>query len=220
MATLDKRFATVDATALFVGEYRQTGENSSAGALERFRKHVINASTDPSFVHSSWYVKYHLLIVERLAEELLDLYPTADKKIVRTLVWLHDYGKVLGAQDTHSATIDHGRRRLRECGFSASETDEIITLMEPIDRVESIAIDDAPIEAKIVSTADGCSHLIGPFFLIYWQENADKPFEALMAEDRRKMAKDWESKIVLTEFRDRFESQRAALRNLVDPHVA
>ncbi len=62
--------------------------------LKAFRKHVIKASQRKSFIHHRWFVEYHLLLVEKIAKELCQLYPKANKDIVLTLVWLHDYGKI------------------------------------------------------------------------------------------------------------------------------
>ncbi|HEY1063960.1 MAG TPA: HD domain-containing protein [Candidatus Saccharimonadales bacterium] len=176
--------------------------------IEAFKQHVIEASSSTAFVHHQWFVKWHLEIVERIAEELLVKYPDANKDLVRLMVWLHDYGKILDYENQYATTLEAAPKKLRELGFSEETINRAVHNIETLDKKLEVDLNEASIEVKIVSSADGLSHLIGPFMALWWYENADKSFEDLMEDNLKKAAKDWNYKIVLPEAR-----QAAAERN-------
>lgn len=173
---------------------------------------MVDAASNPSFRHHQWYVRYHLEIVERIAAELARDHPEADPDLVRVLVWLHDYGKTLDTRNEHEATLCAGREELLTAGFDPVFADQAVAYVELLDQKADIDLTGAPIEVRIVSTADGCSHLVGPFFHLWWQENADRPFEQLMADNRHKLHQDWTRKIVLPEARAAFEPRYRLLQ--------
>ena len=173
--------------------------------IEDIKREVIIATSSPSFVHNKWYLKYHLEIVERIALELCDVYQSADKNLILILVWLHDYNKIFNIPDEDEKR--DGVVLMRSLGFS----DEIIVKTKSyINIIDSRTdIDFAPLEVKIVSSADGASHFIGPFFYFWWYENFEISPSKLMKDNYEKALRDWNKKIVLPEvrnsFRNRFE---------------
>jgi len=176
------------------------------GALfERFRKHVISKAGKPGFIHHKWFVQYHLELVEKLSIELCQRHKEADKDMVLLLVWLHDYGKMLDFKDQHKKTLTEGRKTLSRIGFPKGTIDKAIGFASLIDKKENL--EKAPIEVKIVSSADAASHLVGPFFYLWWHENPGKPFEELMKDNIRKAMKDWDRKVVLPEVREAFQQR-------------
>lgn len=186
-------------------------ESDRAVLVERFRESMVESASAPGFVHHQWYVKYHLEIVERIALELADRYPDADRDLVRVLVWLHDYGKTVTTGNDAEATLTAGRDVLTGVGFDEDFVRMALDHADLIDRKSELDLTTAPIEVRIVSSADGCSHLVGPFFYLWWWENAQRPFEQLMADNREKLAKDWTRKVVLPEARAAFGARHRLL---------
>lgn len=162
---------------------------------------MIDRINNSEFVHRSWYVEYHLEIVETISMELADRYPAADRNLVLTLVWLHDYGKIIDWDRQHELTLTEGRRALISTGFPPALSTRAVDYIRLLDNSLELDLSTAPIEVQIVSSADGCSHFIGPFFQIWLWENSDRPLRQLMQENRKKAEKDWTRKIVLPEAR-------------------
>jgi hypothetical protein len=135
--------------------------------------------------------------------ELCDLYPGADRLIVQVLAWLHDYGKLLGAD--HAATVVEGRDALIRVGFPVDIASVATDFAARLDSKLDLANASTPIEVKIVSSADGCAHFVGPFFSLWWREHPQHSVEELRTENYRKAVVDWSQKIVLPEARARFQ---------------
>lgn len=176
--------------------------NPDEKKIEAFKNIVIESSSNPDFIHHAWFVEYHLNIVERIAKELLQHYPEANSSLVRILVWLHDYGKSVDFSNQYITTLTEGRKQLKKLDFDNDFIDTIIEYMDIMDKKLELDITKAPIEVQIVSSADGCSHFIGPFMQLWWWENAHKDYKELMDDNKAKAIKDWTRKIVLPEARN------------------
>ncbi|MDA3839568.1 MAG: hypothetical protein PF572_00625 [Patescibacteria group bacterium] len=166
------------------------------------------------FLHHKWFVKYHLEIAEKIALELCDIYKEADIDLVMALVWMHDYGKIINMNDQYQETQLSGEKLLLELNFPEDFSQKVINLIEIIDSKDSDKILAASIEVKIVSSADGASHLLGPFYHLWFYESPKKSIESLLEDASRKIRTDWENKIVLPEvkesFRHYFEVMKSA----------
>lgn len=181
--------------------------------ISAFKQHVREIANNPNFVHHKWFVKWHLEIAEKIANELRELHSEVDSDLVEVMVWLHDYGKILSWDRQYDRDLlDKGRDKLIELGFSNDFANKAADYIEMHDKSQEMDLRQAPIEVQISSSADGCSHLIGPFLPIFWHEATDKTFanktfEELMELNRKKVEKDWNYKIVLPEAREAFETR-------------
>jgi HD domain len=172
---------------------------------------VTEASRNPAFIHHPWFVEYHLAIVARIADELVAHYPQANPELVTVMAWMHDYGKILDFDHQYEITLREGPKLLRDIGFATEFADMVIEYIAILDRKMELDLHEAPIEVQIVSSADGCSHMVGPFMALYWWENANRPFKSLMESNLKKADKDWNRKIILPEARQAFEARHQIL---------
>lgn len=222
--------------------------------IEAWKEHVREVSANPGFVHHEWFVRWHLEIVERIAFELCEKYPAADKELVEVMVWLHDYGKILvgptasstfrakqsaphsavspirlhscapvssqTAQlavdpnvlgDEYSTTISAGRAKLTEMGFTRDFVERAVSGIETMDKKMELDLHEAPLEVQIVASADGCSHMVGPFLSLYWREHPELSTEELLTANLAKLEKDWNRKITLPEARAAFAQYHTLL---------
>lgn len=181
--------------------------------LKKLEEYITQLAANPEFIHHKWFITWHLKIVEQICLELCELYPNADKDLMMAMVWMHDYAKIIDFDNEHDMEVTRkGITVLEELGF---ETDFINRLMEAIELFESkmtVDLTTAPIEIQIMSSSDAASHMIGPFFSIYWYENTDKTIEELMTGNKAKLEKDWNRKIVLPEVKEKFKARYEFLR--------
>lgn len=176
--------------------------------IQDFKAHVIKASQNPNFIHHDWFVELHLNFVEKISLELCEIYKEADRDIVTALVWIHDYAKILNKDREHdSEMLEVGRIKLLEIGLDKDFVNKVIELLAVFEKKMEIDLNTAPLEVKIVSSADAASHLVGPFWSIYFRENSNKTIPELMESNRNKLKKDWDRKIVLPEVRAAFEAR-------------
>jgi hypothetical protein len=166
------------------------------------RAQVIKDSNDPSFIHHVWFVKYHLEIVEKIAQELCEKYPQANKAKVSILAWLHDYEKIVEFNNEHNTDLTATKALMTKVGFPVEFIEDVVTQINRCNAKDDLV--NAPIETQILSSSDAASHLVGPFFTLYWYENPSKPIHDLQAENRRKLNLDWEKKVTLPEIKQDF----------------
>jgi len=178
--------------------------------LQKLKAHVSKLAQKPDFRHHQWFLDYHLLIVEQLSLELCELYPEADIDTVLALLWIHDYEKILGNCVDYQS-YQNVRSCLAQFAFSINEQNKLISYLEILDRKLEDELKGAAIEIKIVSSADAASHLLGPFYYLWWHENSEKSFRELMQDNYKKAQKDWRYKLVLPEAKNAFEQRHRFL---------
>lgn len=172
--------------------------------INKLKQEVTKVSSNPNFIHHKWFVEFHLKIVEQLTNELCEIYLDADKNLSLILVWIHDYGKILGEREDLEKVIDLTRTLLVNLKFNKKDIDKCTKYLRIFESKMEVDLHNAPIEVKIVSSADAASHLVGPFYSLWWLENPNKPFQDLMEDNKRKALKDWTRKVVLPEIKQAF----------------
>lgn len=166
--------------------------------LNQLRMFVTEKASNPDFIHHTWFVKWHLEIVETLSKDMTKFYPDADETTLIALGWMHDYGKIVDYDNQYDHKyVEEGRIAMIKLGFNevfATKIAESIKLFDAKNHLENESI-----EIRIVSSADACSHLNGPFISLYWHENPDRPFEEIMIENVRKLGDEWQLKVTIPE---------------------
>lgn len=123
-----------------------------------------------------------------------------------TLVWIHDYGKILDIAKQHE--LNHKAEELLvELDFPKDFVKKTMEYLEIFESKMTLDLNQAPIEVRIASSSDAASHMVGPFFPIYWKDFSLKTIPELMEEQMKKLNKDWERKIVLPEVKEFFEQR-------------
>jgi hypothetical protein len=165
--------------------------------LQSLRDFVTDKASRSDFIHHKWFVAWHLEIVETLSQDMLKYYPEADEATVIALCWMHDYGKIVDYSTQYDQThIEAGQQELLRLGFDEAFAATIAEGVKRIDQKDQL--EDASTEVRIVSSADACSHLVGPWISLYWHENPDLPFEDIMRENIRKL-NEWDLKVTIPE---------------------
>jgi hypothetical protein len=175
--------------------------------LLELKNNIIKLSAHPNFIHHLWFVEHHLDIVENIAMELCDIYPDADRDIVHAMVWMHDYWKIIDFDNEYRATQQLGGNFMQLVWLPEDFSKKVLWFIEIMDQKLEIDISKTALEIQIISSADGCSHYVGPFLNLWWHENSSKDYKELMADNIYKINKDWNHKIVLPEAREAFEDR-------------
>lgn len=182
--------------------------------INKLKQHVILKAANPSFIHHKWFINHHLEIVEKCALKFARNYKNINVELMLTLVWMHDYGKIINIRNQYETTYIEGKKAMITIGFSVTYTDNVMKLLKDLDGKLDLKQHSCR-ELQIVSTADGVSHLISPFFLLYWYENPTKPIQELMNENMRKVTIDFENKIVLPRIKTKIMKQYNSFQRLV-----
>lgn len=166
--------------------------------LQALKAFVIEKASNQNFVHHKWFIKWHLEIVETLSKDMMQFYPEADEATIIALTWMHDYGKIVDFDNQYdNRYIEEGRQEMIKLGLDEAFATRIAESVKIFDKKDHL--ENESIEIRIVSSADACSHLVGPWISLYWHENPEKPFEEIMTENVRKLGGEWDLKVTIPE---------------------
>ncbi len=183
--------------------------------IEKFKTITLQNFSRKDFIYHEWLGDYHLKIVERIALELCGIYSGADKDLVQTLVWFHDFGKPLDTENEKSVTLIEAPKTMKECGFSDDFIEKVIQYWKISEQKNEIDLRTAPIEVQIISSADGASHFVGMFYADYFRDDLKESIASIQERLREKIEKDWNRKIVLPEVKKDFEDRYKKALELV-----
>lgn len=178
----------------------------SSSALSIFRDIVLKNFSQEKFKYHEWMWEYHLKIVEKIAWELCDIYPNANRDIVWALVWFHDFWKPFDEKREREYTLTEWVDAMRKSGYPENFVAQTVDFWEIMEKKNEINLHDAPIEVKIISSADGASHFVWVFYPSYFNEDWEN-FDSTQERLRKKITKDWERKIVLPEVKKIFQKR-------------
>ncbi len=181
--------------------------NNMKQQLEAFKKIVIENCERPDFEYREWFLRDHLMIVERIAMELCDNHPETDRDLVFALVWFHDFGKPLPGENEYETTRMKGAEALRSLGLEDDFIQRVLAAWERMEKKEEIDIAKESIEVQIISSADGAAHFTGKFFFFYFRNDPSEFIASVEKRIKDKITKDWERKMVLPEVKKSFEGR-------------
>jgi predicted metal-dependent HD superfamily phosphohydrolase len=112
------------------------------------------------------YLPRHVAEVEKWAERLLKLYPTADREIVLLSVWLHDIGQCVGnKKDDHAVKSEREALRFLSKIKLAPRKIEGVSRCVRTHRCRDVQPET--IEAKIIAVADSAAHMTDINYIVH-----------------------------------------------------
>jgi putative nucleotidyltransferase with HDIG domain len=175
--------------------------------INTFKNIVIKNSDNRNFAYQEWFIADHLLIVEKIAMELCDKYPEADREVVQALVWFHDFGKPIDEENEYEVTKTKGVEAMGEVGFPEEFIQKVLGFWLIMEKKNELDMAKQAIEVKIISTADGASHFVGKFYPSYFGDIPKESLESIQAKLKLKIDQDWNRKIVLPEVKEAFKER-------------
>ena len=170
--------------------------------MERIKEGIGNKK----FIHNEWYLQHHIEVVLSLSKEFSKHENVEFTPTMELLVWMHDYGKIFGCNKDYNNYLSF----LLKNGIDNKVSKKIVERISEIDSKHNLY--NAGIEVQIISSADGVSHLITPFYMFYWRENGNLSIEEILIENRKKLEVDWNIKITLTFAKEKYFSFYNSLR--------
>ena len=165
--------------------------------LEDIRNQIIN-EIKTSKLCQPWFIDEHLVVVEKFAEQLCQLYPLANKDAVLLSVWFHDIGRADGHNKDHDVYgAEYARKLLSKKAFDK----KIINLVYEACKAHCCeTYKPQSLEAKILATADALSHYSQGFYLRifqYWSQGMG--YKKARNKLTRKIERDYKDKIFFKE---------------------
>ncbi|MEI7498677.1 MAG: HD domain-containing protein [Candidatus Falkowbacteria bacterium] len=175
--------------------------------INNFKQTAITNCQNSQFVYHEFFVKDHLLVVEKIAIELCDIYKDADRNLVMALVWFHDLGKPIDMDNEYEITLNKGVQTMKDCGFSDAFILKVVEAWKRMEMKNEIDLSKESIEVQIVSSADGASHFVGKFFSTYFRDNSKEAIGDIETRLKKKIEQDWKNKIILPEVKEAFKER-------------
>ncbi len=156
---------------------------------------------------ASWFYQDHVLVVEKLALDLLKLYPKANKDAVILSVWFHDVGRAHGYHKNHDLYgADYAQKILTKNNVNK----DFIKLVVNACKTHSCEDNGIPssLEGKILATADALAHFHNGFYLkilYFWSKDKDQDYEAIQKKLFNKINRDFNNKIFFNQVKEKMQ---------------
>ncbi len=181
---------------------------------------VLNECKTNGFL---WFYEVHLLPAVKSAEEILALYPEADKDIVMPAIWLHDIAKITqkdreGFEDIHSVHHIEGAKMaaeiLTDCKADPKSLEKITNCI--LRHRNSGNYKAETLEEKVVAAADTLSHFRSVFYLIHHKFHPESTIAEMKEKQLSKLGRDWEDLILLPKVQPLAENEFKVLKKLME----
>lgn len=184
-------------------------EYNYSALTNKIRAGVIKEAESTKKIES-WFLPFHLLEVERFANELCDNHLEADREIVVLSVWFHDIGRLRGIDDKHDIFgAEEAKKILSQEGYSNEKINRVYEACYS-HRCDEVKPKD--IEAKILASADAMSHFTHGFYLrLFPYLGKEKTFEEVRDYIKKKLLRDYNDKIAFEEAKKNVKDKYEAL---------
>lgn len=190
--------------------------------IQEVQKQIIGIAKQNGWM---WFYNLHQKEVAESANDLLKLYPQADKKIVLVSCWLHDiahyYAKnekeILAVKKNHH--ID-GAKIAKEIllNYKLSQTE--------IEKIKNCVLnhrnhenyEPKTLEEKMVAVADTLSHFRSIFYLTYFKFHPEHSLEEMVKADLEKTDRDWRDLGLLPKSRKIAELEYKTLKKMLSTY--
>ena len=170
-----------------------------------------------------WFYDVHLLPAAKSAEEILALYPAADRNVVLPAIWLHDIAKISqknreGFEGIHPAHHKEGADMAAEI-MSDYKVDPKVTkkITNCILRHRNSGNYKAEtLEEKVVAAADTLSHFRSVFYLIHHKFHPESTIAEMKEKQLSKLGRDWEDLNLLPKVQPLAENEFKVLKKLME----
>ncbi len=194
---------------------------------QQIKKYLANEIKSSKHCES-WFYKEHLLVVEKLALDLCNLYPAANRDAVILSVWFHDIGRAHGHDKNHDLYgANYAKKVLTENNFDKN----LIDLVTNSCKTHSCDKNGKPksLEGKILATADALSHYHNGFYLrilhswskkintAHYPKLANKPsYQKLKTKLFQKINRDFNEKIFFEEAKQAIYPMYQAWQKIIE----
>ncbi|KKR18171.1 MAG: hypothetical protein UU65_C0003G0177 [candidate division CPR2 bacterium GW2011_GWC1_41_48] len=192
--------------------------------IQKIEKEVFEIANKNGW---EWFYKVHMKPMVKSANELLKLYPEANKEIVIIAAWLHDTAKIY-AKDIIEFEEIHKTHHLESAEVAKDLLLKHKELTdEKIEEILSCIIrhrnsKDYPaktLEEKIVTVADTLSHFRGAIYLIHFKFFPEHSLEQMAHEALAKLDRDWRDLKLLPEAPKLAETEYQVLKKMLESYL-
>ncbi|MDD5738929.1 MAG: HD domain-containing protein [Candidatus Pacebacteria bacterium] len=169
-----------------------------------------------------WFYNLHQKEVVESANDLLKLYPKAERKIVLISCWLHDIAHYYAKNEKEILVVKKSHHI-----DGAKIAGEILVKyklnQEEMEKIKNCVLNHRnhegykpkTLEEKVVATADSLSHFKSIFYLTYFKFHPEHSLEVMVEIDLEKIERDWRDLGILPKSRKIAELEYKVLKKML-----